>query len=56
MAQLIMNQRRIDCVCKMELSRKFASVLDKYNKEGLLYAVVGYICTHLKIGQVIRKM
>ena len=28
MAQLIINQSRIDCVCKMEHSRKFASVLN----------------------------
>ena len=26
------------------------------NKEGLLYAVVGYICTHLKMCQAIRKI
>ena len=28
MVQLIINQRRIDCVCKMEHSRKFTSVLE----------------------------
>ncbi len=32
MVQLIINQRRIDCVCKMEHSRKFARVLEAIRK------------------------
>ena len=55
MAQVIINQRRIDCVCKMEHSRKFANVLEAIRRADY-YVVVGYICTHLNIFQVIRKI
>ena len=59
MVQLIINQRRIDCVCKMEHSRKFASVLEAIRRADymLWWVLVSecYICTHLKIFQVIRK-
>ena len=63
MVKLIINQRRIerriDCVCKMEHSRKFASVLETIRRADYMmwWVLVSecYICTHLKIFQVIRK-
>ena len=59
MVQLIINQRRIDCVYQMEQSRKFASVLDAIRRADYMmwWVLVSecYICTHLNIYQVIRK-
>ena len=51
MVQLIINQRRIDCVCKMEHSKKFESVLEAIRRVDymLWWVLVSecYICTHL---------
>ena len=59
MVQLIINQRRIDCVCNMEHSKKFASVLEAIRRVDYMmwWVLVSecYSCSHFKIFQVIRK-